>query len=853
MKAFFLTFSLITTWFSSPGQKIQPADLKVIPVIIDHNAAVYRNPASNDNAQVNNDHLPYNYDFSRLKQLLSDKRIVLLGEQTHGDGATFKAKVDLIMYLHQELGFDMVVFESPMYEIYKASQLWQTSNPKDTSLIKESIFDIWSATWQFDSLLKYMTGTWSSARPLELAGFDFQEGSLFEEHFFDDVKEILARNNIGLEDSTIYRLEETFFGGSDFIATNRQDSINFYEAYEEVKSGLKKCDPDDKEVQIMLQTLISFLANIELGAEIIKGKEHKVQNPRDLQMAQNLIALADIYPQKKIIGWGASYHFANEIEKYENTATTQQYIAEMDQRMHPDQKEASNLDSMLYGAIPMGLVLKEHFGNQIFSMSFSSGEGSFGIAGEAAYPLPVPPEGSIEYMLDELGYTAAFIDYSQMKNETFYSSALGNIPIKASWQDIFDGLFYIRTSYPAEFLTVEDVNLDDYQKQEGIQISGRITEKGSQTGIPYAHISIENSSIGTVANDEGYFKFNFSQKENPDGQILFSSIGFKTRKIAISDLAHSTDSLIMRLEKETTLLDEIIITEKLLSPKQIVKKARKSLEANYYQHPYNQELFHRIKRKSADSITFMEEASVFIYNKAGYKSSGQATRNLFGQVLQFRNTTENPNKNKWDGVGGLWLIFSHDLIMDKKNVLYKTSSYKLRLTDITRYNGEEVYEISFDNKRPSAYNTGYGYPAPLSSHGKLYIKVDDYAIIRYEHCVERKPHTPKKNPDHQLINRFVKNIQTYKQYNGHYFISYARQVFSNDRIDLDTGDSTYQTHRSELLSTKVISDNMQPLKKPITNIKVGMKVVEDKEFWNRHNIVMEDQEEQAASIDPCER
>jgi erythromycin esterase len=57
------------------------------------------------------------YDLESLRELIADMRIVLLGEQTHGDGATFDAKVELIKFLHDELGFDIVAFESPLYGI----------------------------------------------------------------------------------------------------------------------------------------------------------------------------------------------------------------------------------------------------------------------------------------------------------------------------------------------------------------------------------------------------------------------------------------------------------------------------------------------------------------------------------------------------------------------------------------------------------------------------------------------------------------------------------------------------------------------------------------------------------------
>jgi erythromycin esterase len=56
-------------------------------------------------------------DFTDLEPLVNaigDATIVQLGESSHGAGAAFSAKVRLIRFLHQRMGFDAVVWESGM-------------------------------------------------------------------------------------------------------------------------------------------------------------------------------------------------------------------------------------------------------------------------------------------------------------------------------------------------------------------------------------------------------------------------------------------------------------------------------------------------------------------------------------------------------------------------------------------------------------------------------------------------------------------------------------------------------------------------------------------------------------------
>ena len=61
-------------------------------------------------------------DLAPFGAALGDRRIVLLTEPTHGDGATFLLKTRLVKYLHEVKGFDVLFIESGLYDVARMQQ-----------------------------------------------------------------------------------------------------------------------------------------------------------------------------------------------------------------------------------------------------------------------------------------------------------------------------------------------------------------------------------------------------------------------------------------------------------------------------------------------------------------------------------------------------------------------------------------------------------------------------------------------------------------------------------------------------------------------------------------------------------
>ncbi len=116
------------------------------------------------------------YDFSKLKDVLKNRRIVALGESSHGLGEYYALKSALVMYLHQELGYEVLAMEGGLGDINLAYSDIDTISPKN--LRDYTLFGNFKAQ-EVDTLFRYIKETSTSKKPLQYAGYDTQFSSSY--------------------------------------------------------------------------------------------------------------------------------------------------------------------------------------------------------------------------------------------------------------------------------------------------------------------------------------------------------------------------------------------------------------------------------------------------------------------------------------------------------------------------------------------------------------------------------------------------------------------------------------------------------------------------------------------------
>ncbi|WP_375591911.1 hypothetical protein [Chitiniphilus eburneus] len=117
-------------------------------------------------------------DLAAFGNAVGDARIVFLNESVHGEGATLTLMARLVKYLHEEKQFDVLLFESGIYDVARMKEKHDVDGMSYTDSSAERIFYLTSRTPEGRKVFEYLDQTQSTANPLALAGTDIMMGGV---------------------------------------------------------------------------------------------------------------------------------------------------------------------------------------------------------------------------------------------------------------------------------------------------------------------------------------------------------------------------------------------------------------------------------------------------------------------------------------------------------------------------------------------------------------------------------------------------------------------------------------------------------------------------------------------------
>ena len=377
--------------------------------------------AQNFNPKIIN--LPENVsieDFSFLKEELKNTQVVMLGEMSHFDGNVFEMKTKIVKYLHQEMGYNTIAFESGVYDVWKAQK--SINNNESTKVaLENSLFTIWAKKNEFKSFIEFYDQNKSN---LKLFGFDNQiTGKYGEKELFTDLFDYCKQNKLPLDlnkEDLELLFESMYFSGvfDEGDITYTQFKNSFYKLLTSIEQK-PKTETNFYWTQIVKSLLALGEENYKRIRVLSTFNTTLQDNLRDKQMADNLLAYIKTHPNEKIICWGANQHFANNM--------------------------SSIKDPIIDKFIPMGSYIKTALREKVYSLAAISAKDSINLQGKWE-KTPVD-KLSFEYYLKNKNTPHIFISSNQKEmKQTMLNRFFSPVTfIPARLDLLHDGYLYFNT------------------------------------------------------------------------------------------------------------------------------------------------------------------------------------------------------------------------------------------------------------------------------------------------------------------------------------------------------------------------------------------------------------------------
>jgi erythromycin esterase len=390
-------------------------------------------------------------DLLPLKAAIGKARIVMLGEGTHGDGTTFEAKVRLIKFLHAQMGFEVLVWESGLYDCETMNQKLFSDEPLQ-KVASMGVFGHWATGQESFPVFEYARNTKNSPKPLLMTGFDIQNSGVAGNTQYQMFAEWLSQPSMLLSSNLQKRLTdnlqqlekaktpESYATISRALRATARELLALVEKNE--KTITKQIGAREFAYRRQCLKSAAAFARMMDAHEIYQKTQQMTDfatgyNLREKSNAENLLwLLSERYPNKKLIVWAHNSHI---FSGFPATARTE-----------GDAPKKDEIDSM-------GRLVKRKLGDLVYSIGFLAHSGQWSWMGNTPIDYTVAEEDSIENSLHQVGKPYLFLDLRAVKktpknplNRPIAGCINRQSPEFADivWPKAYDGLFFIDTMKP---------------------------------------------------------------------------------------------------------------------------------------------------------------------------------------------------------------------------------------------------------------------------------------------------------------------------------------------------------------------------------------------------------------------
>jgi erythromycin esterase len=361
-------------------------------------------------------------NLSDFKASLKGVEIIALGENTHGLGEVFKAKADLVKFLHQELGFDVVLFESGFGDAALAWEKMDSLSPTEFTNAFTSNFYYHSE--EIKNLVEYAK---SQNKKLVIQGFDCQpQQNYLMQRMAEIIKSVdsVFAKTVRLEMRNFNRLYQCEYN---------KDTINFYKVRSRFFDFLQSYDSllNKKQPELLrLGTTMNEINAIHQSIQIFRNTYLTIEfgsmmgwpvtaNIRDKSLFETVKWFKEKNPEIKIIIWAQNSHIENMPKPNDNVKW-------------------------------MGHNLKEAYGAKYYSIGAIVYSGK-SLTSNGTFEFEHNNKGYLVYYLNQYKHNQFILDVRNYPKKDFINKPLLDMDNNGNTtsfiaKDGFDGLLFIKHS-----------------------------------------------------------------------------------------------------------------------------------------------------------------------------------------------------------------------------------------------------------------------------------------------------------------------------------------------------------------------------------------------------------------------
>ena len=266
-----------------------------------------------------------------LDELIKDKQIVLIGENSHGDGFSVATRFEIVRYLHEKHNFNNITFESGLFETNVLNEFIISTDDslEIKKMFRKTLMGVWSYSNEYKPMFQYLTSEIKKNK-LNINGIDCQINNNISATVKTKLENYLNKINVlkNIDQKEWYNDFITILNklildkGRHNVKLIKKHELNYTVAIDSINYFINKYD-NSSEGNLWIQILTGYkkFSSLEFHFSILKILfNFSKTSLRDSIMSENINWKYNLDSTKTII-WAHSAHilrFNPAIPKYKS-------------------------------------------------------------------------------------------------------------------------------------------------------------------------------------------------------------------------------------------------------------------------------------------------------------------------------------------------------------------------------------------------------------------------------------------------------------------------------------------------------------------------------------------------------